>query len=81
VLLVNPRTISSGSKRLLSYQVDRDDLTSSLLDLAELLEEIPETRLGNDIVGSEESHSEELGDGFLLGRELTADHLKCSKEI
>jgi hypothetical protein len=55
--------------------VDGDDLTSSLLDLAKLLEEIPEARLGNNIVGSEESHAEELGNGFLLRWELAADNL------
>jgi hypothetical protein len=58
-----------------SYLVDGDDLTSSLLDLAKLLEEIPEARLGNNIVGSEESHAEELGNGFLLRWELAADNL------
>ena len=62
-------------KKELTYQVDGDDLTSSLLDLAELLEEVPETGLGNDIVGSEESHAEKLRDGLLLGRKLTADNL------
>jgi hypothetical protein len=57
------------------YLVDIDDLTSGLLDLTELLEEVPETRLGNNVVGGEKSHSEELGDGVLLRRKLTTDHL------
>jgi hypothetical protein len=57
------------------YLVDGDDLTGSLLDLAKLLEEVPEAGLGNDIVGSEESHAEELRDGLLFGRKLAADNL------
>lgn len=65
---------------MLRYLVDGDDLTGSLLDLAKLLEEIPEAGLGNDIVGSEESHAEKLRDGLLLGRKLTADNLESETE-
>jgi hypothetical protein len=48
-----------------TYEVDRDNLTSSLLDLTELLQEVPETRLGYNDVGSKDAHTEELGGNFL----------------
>lgn len=40
--------------------VDRDNLTGSLLDLVQFLQEVPVTRLGNNFVRSEDSHSEQL---------------------
>lgn len=58
-----------------TYEVDRDDLTSSLLDLTELLQKVPETRLGNNNVGSKDTHTEKLGSNFLGGREFTTNHL------
>jgi hypothetical protein len=73
-------TLSLSILQQVPYLVDGDDLTSGLLDLAELLEEVPETRLGNDVVRSEKSHSEELGDGFLLRRKLTTDHLSITQK-
>lgn len=51
-----------------TYGVDGNDLSVGLLDLVELSEEVPESGLGNDLVGGEDPHSEELKrlvDGFL----------------
>lgn len=45
---------------LLVDQVDGDDLTSSLLDSSKLGQEVPESRLSNNSVGSKDSHAVEL---------------------
>jgi hypothetical protein len=58
-----------------SYFVDRHDFTSRLLDLAELGQKVPESRLGNNIVRSKDSHTVELGGTVLLGGELATHHL------
>jgi hypothetical protein len=58
-----------------TYNVNGNDLTSGLLDLAELLQEVPETGLCNYNVGSENTHTEELGGNFLSGGELASNHL------
>lgn len=58
-----------------SYRVDSNDLTTSLLDLAHLHEEVPESRLGHDSVGSENSHAVELGGGLSFGGQMAPDHL------
>lgn len=55
--------------------VDRDDFARSLLDLGELLQEVPETGLGDSFVGSEDTHSEELRNGFLISGSLSSDDL------
>ena len=59
----------------LLYFVDSNNLTSGLLDLAELLQEVPEARLGNNNVGSKNAHTEELRRRLLLGRKLASNHL------
>jgi hypothetical protein len=58
-----------------THLVERHDLTSRLLDLAELLQKVPETGLGNNGVVGEEAHPVELGGGLSLGRQLAADDL------
>jgi len=61
--------------------LDRHDLSSSLLELPELPQEIPETRLGNDLVGGENSHPVERSDWLTLSGELASDDtvfFKCS---
>lgn len=55
--------------------VDGDDLTGSLLRLVQLLQEVPVTRLGNNGVRSENSHSEQLWLWNSLGWETTANNL------
>ena len=63
------------SELLDTYNVDRNDFTSSLLHLTELLQKVPETGLCNNNVRSENAHTEELGSDFLSGGELTSNHL------
>jgi len=58
-----------------AHLVERHDLTGALLDLAELLQEVPETGLRDDGVRGEETHSVELGGRLLIGRQLAADDL------
>lgn len=60
---------------LLGDLVDGDNLTGGLLDLLELGQEVPESRLGNNLVGGEDSHSVELLLGSSLGRQLSANNL------
>lgn len=60
---------------LLGNLVKTDDLTVGLLDLLQLGEEVPETGLGDDLVGSENSHAVELGGGVGLGRQMAANDL------
>jgi hypothetical protein len=58
-----------------TYSLDADDLTSGLLDLAETAKEVPETRLGDSGVGSEDGHAVHLGSRVCLGGQVTADDL------
>lgn len=58
-----------------NYLVDGNDLTVDLLDLLQLAQEVPEARLGNDLVRGEDAHAVQLGGGLLLGRELAANDL------
>jgi hypothetical protein len=60
---------------LLGDLVDGNNLTGGLLDLLELGQEVPESRLGDNLVGGENSHSVELLLGSSLGRQLSANNL------
>jgi len=60
---------------LLVDLVQADDLTVGLLDLAELGQEVPETALGNDIVGSKDAHAVELRARVRIGRQVASDDL------
>ena len=57
----------------MSYLVDSENLTSSLLHLLQSVHEIPITGLGSDSVGGEESHSVDLGLRIVLSRESATD--------
>jgi len=50
------------------------DLTSGGLHLAHLGEEVPETRLGDDLVGSEDTHAVDLLLGLVSGVALTTNN-------
>ena len=56
-----------------TYDVERNDLTGALLDLAELLQEVPEAGLGDNDVGRKKLHLVELGGRLSLGRQLAAN--------
>ena len=57
----------------MSYLIDSENLTSSLLHLLQSVHEIPITGLGGDGVGGEESHSVDLGLGIVLSGESATD--------
>lgn len=58
-----------------TYLVQADDLTVGLLDLAELGEEVPETALGNNGVGSEDTHAVELRGGLRVSGQMAPNDL------
>lgn len=72
----NPDTegLNLGWGRL-GDSVNGNDLTGSSLDLVQLLQEVPVTRLGNNSVRSKDSHSEQLWLWDSLGRETTTNNL------
>lgn len=51
-----------------------DNLSVGLLDLLELTQKVPESGLGDDLVGCKDPHPVELGSRLLLGRELAAEN-------
>lgn len=55
--------------------LDRDNLTGCLLEFAQLAEEIPEARLGDDVVWRKDDHLEEWRIFLLLRWQLAADDL------
>lgn len=78
-LLVDLSPVSLPSSRLSSsanaieacttaatHLVHGDDLAVRLLDLSELAQEVPEPRLGNDLVGRKDAHAVDLGGGVGL---------------
>jgi hypothetical protein len=58
-----------------TYDVEADDFTVGLLDLLQLGEEVPETRLGHNCVRGEDAHAVQLGRRVRLGRQVTPDDL------
>jgi len=62
-----------------AYLVERHDLTGALLDLPQLLQEVPETGLSDNLVGGEEAHAVELWGGFRLRWEAAANDLVLMK--
>lgn len=60
---------------LLRDSLDANDLTGRLLDLSELLHEVPVSRLGNNSVGSEDRKTVKLRGGVGIGRQMTANDL------
>lgn len=59
----------------ITYHVDADDLAVALLDLPELGQEVPEPRLGDDLVGREDAHAVQLGRGVGLRGQIAPDDL------
>lgn len=58
--------------------VDGDNFTGSSLDLVQFLQEVPVTGLGNDLVWSKDSHSEQLWFWNGFSGQTTADNLVFS---
>ena len=61
--------------------VQANDLSVRLLNLPELGEEIPEARLGNDIVRSEDAHAIELRCRVGIGRQMASDDLVLLEDL
>ena len=57
------------------YLIESDDLAVGLLDLLQLGDEVPETRLGDDIVRRKDAHAVELGGRVALRGQVTPDDL------
>lgn len=77
-VIANPNTkVLHLHGLLLEDLVAAHDLTSGLLDLLDLLEEVEETGLGNDLVGRKNAHLVQLllRGGLSGNGELTADDL------
>lgn len=62
-------------RRTLVDLLDVDDFAGGLLELLQLTQEVPETRLGDNAIGRKDSHLVERSGGLLLCRQLAADHL------
>lgn len=62
-------------RTLLVDDVQRHNLASRLLDLSQLLQEVPEPGLGNNLVGCEYSHPVQLGSWVAVRWQVTADDL------
>ena len=60
---------------LLVEGLDGDDLTGGLLDLGQTTQEVPETGLGDRLVGSEDGHAVQIGGGVGLGGQVAPDDL------
>ncbi|KAH3663671.1 hypothetical protein OGAPHI_005072 [Ogataea philodendri] len=59
----------------LADDVEGNDLTRGLLHLVQFLQKVPVSRLGDNIIRSEDSHSVQLWLRHGLGRQLSADDL------
>lgn len=58
-----------------AYGLDADNLTSGLLDLAETAQEVPETGLGDRLVGSKDGHAVHGRGRGSLGGQMAANDL------
>lgn len=62
-------------RSLLVLALDGDNFTSCLLEFAQLTQEVPEPRLGDDVIWCEDDHLEERWIWILLGRQFASDDL------
>ena len=60
---------------LLRDDVQADNLSIGLFHLSQLLQEIPESRFGNCVVGREDSHAVQLGVFVCFGGQVPANDL------
>ena len=58
-----------------TYHIQRNNLAVCLLDLAQLGNEVPEPRLSNDIIHSEDAHAVELRSRVGIRRQVAANDL------
>lgn len=62
-----------------TYRLDGYDLTGGLLDLLEAAQEVPETGLGDRLVGGEDGHAIQGRGGVSLRGQMTANDLEFLK--
>lgn len=63
-------------QRNYTYNVDANDFTAGLLDLFQLPQEIPESRLGDYFVRRKDAHTVDFGRGVIFCRKMAADNLE-----
>lgn len=73
------RTLYKQTYLTATYHVQADDLSVGLLDLAELHQEVPKTRLCDNSVGCKDSHPVQLWRGVGLGWQMAANDLVFRK--
>lgn len=66
---------NSSSYACPTHLVQANNLAVCLLHLAKLGEKVPESGLGDDIVGCEDAHAVKLRGRSVLGRQQSADDL------
>ena len=57
-----------------AYDIDSNELASCLLDLPELAQEVPESRLGDNFIWRKDSHSVKFGLFILFRGQLAPDN-------
>jgi hypothetical protein len=62
-------------RALLMDDIEGHNLASGFLDFSQLLEEIPESGLGNDGVGCENTHAVEFGGWVVVSWQMAANDL------
>lgn len=58
-----------------TYDIDGDDFTGGLLDLAKTAEEVPEAGLGNDVVRRKDAHPVQARSRVGLRGQMAPNHL------
>lgn len=59
-----------------THDVDTDNLTRGLLYLLQLAKKVPETALGDDLIGRKDAHAVDLGCWVVGGRQMAPDDLE-----
>ena len=77
VLLVNLTNVSFYQVvgHVSTYRVDGDNLTRGLLDLLQTSQEVPVSRLGDNLVRGKDTHAVQSRRRVRLGRQMPADDL------
>lgn len=84
IVTLQPRCLSPAALRVFgssdsTYHVDGHDLTSGLLDLLQTPHEVPVSGLGDNGVGSEDSHTVQSRGGVGLCGQVSANDLVLVK--
>ena len=67
--------VLDGAGLLLGQLVDGEELAVRLLDLGKLAQEVPEARLGHNVVLGEDAHAVHLGGGVSISGDAATDNL------